>query len=87
MIFTNYKALHFQDIQNLCFRLPPFSRPVIALKKLRCDLETLSIDRALNKEHFHGKVMWKMYKKLVPEKIKHNFGKQAKTAIACKKLI
>ena len=67
MIFTNYKALHFQDIQNLCFRLPPFSRPVIALKKLRCDLETLSIDRALNKEHFHGKVMWKMYKKLVPE--------------------
>ena len=29
-------------------------------KEIRCDIETLSIDRALNKEHFYGKIMQKM---------------------------
>ena len=29
-------------------------------KEIRCDIETLSIDRDLNKEHFYGKIMQKM---------------------------
>ena len=29
-------------------------------KEIRCDIETLSIDRVLNKEHFYGKIMQKM---------------------------
>ena len=29
-------------------------------KEIRCDIETLSIDRELNKGHFYGKVMQKM---------------------------
>ena len=29
-------------------------------KEIRCDTETLSIDRELNKEHFYGKIMQKM---------------------------
>ena len=29
-------------------------------KDKRCDIETLSIDRILNKEHFYGKIMQKM---------------------------
>ena len=29
-------------------------------KELRCDIETLSIDRVLNAEHFYGKIMQKM---------------------------
>ena len=29
-------------------------------KEIRCDIETLSIDRELNKEHFYGKIMQKM---------------------------
>ena len=29
-------------------------------KEIRCDIETLSIDRELNKEHFYGKIMLKM---------------------------
>ena len=29
-------------------------------KEIRCDVETLSIDRELNKEHFYGKFMQKM---------------------------
>ena len=28
-------------------------------KEIRCGIETLSIDRELNKEHFHGKIMHK----------------------------
>ena len=30
------------------------------MKEKRCDIETLSIDRVLNKEHFDGKLMQKM---------------------------
>ena len=29
-------------------------------KEIRCDIETLSINRELNKEHFHGKIMQKI---------------------------
>ena len=29
-------------------------------KEIRCDIETLSIDRELNKKHFYGKIMQKM---------------------------
>ena len=29
-------------------------------KEITCDIETLSIDRELNKEHFYGKIMQKM---------------------------
>ena len=29
-------------------------------KEIRCDIETLSIDRVLNTEHFYGKIMQKM---------------------------
>ena len=29
-------------------------------KEIRCEIETLSIDRELNKEHFYGKIMHKM---------------------------
>ena len=29
-------------------------------KEMRCDIETLSIDRVLNTEHFYGKIMQKM---------------------------
>ena len=29
-------------------------------KEIRCDIETLSIDRVLNKEHFYRKIMQKM---------------------------
>ena len=29
-------------------------------KEIRCDIETLSIDRELSKEHFYGKIMQKM---------------------------
>ena len=33
-------------------------------KEKRYDIETLSIDRVLNKEHFYGKVMQKMCTKI-----------------------
>ena len=36
-------------------------------KKKRCDIETLSIDRVLNKEHFYGKYAEHMHHKLVPD--------------------
>ena len=29
-------------------------------KEIRCDIETLSIDREFNKEHFYGKTMQKI---------------------------
>ena len=29
-------------------------------KETRCDIETLSIDRVLNTEHFYGEIMQKM---------------------------
>ena len=29
-------------------------------KEIRCDIDTLSIDRVLNTEHFYGKIMQKM---------------------------
>ena len=29
-------------------------------KEIRCDIETLPIDRELNKKHFYGKIMQKM---------------------------
>ena len=32
-------------------------------KEIRCDIETLSIDRELNKKHFYGKIMQKMFTK------------------------
>ena len=44
------------------------------LRKKRNEIEILSIDRVLNKEHFHGKIM----KKCVPKAtsiIPFNFGK------------
>ena len=36
-------------------------------KEKRYEIETLFIDRVLNKEHFHGKNMLKMCSKLVPD--------------------
>ena len=32
-------------------------------KEIRCNIETLSIDRELNKELFYGNIMQKMYTK------------------------
>ena len=32
-------------------------------KELRCDIETLSVDRELNEEHFYGKIMQEMCSK------------------------
>ena len=52
------------------------------------DIETLFIDGVLNKEHFYGKIRKyaeNMHQKLVPDPF--FFGKQTKTAIACKKFI
>ena len=53
-------------------------------KKKRYDIETLSVDRVLNKERFYGK----SYMKYTPEASRRslfNFGEQPKTAIVCKK--
>ena len=50
----------------------------------RYDIETLSIDRVLNKEHFYLKIMQKWAPKASPRPLFY-FGKQTKTAIACKK--
>ena len=36
---------------------------LISEKEIRCDTETLFIDRELSKEHFYGKTMPKMYTK------------------------
>ena len=36
-------------------------------KEIRCDTETLSIDRELNNEHFYGKIMQKMCTKSSPQ--------------------
>ena len=36
-------------------------------KQIRCDTETLSSDRELNKEHFYGKIMQKMCTKSSPQ--------------------
>ena len=46
---------------------------------------TLSIDRVLNKEQFYGKSCRKWAPKASPRPLFY-FGKQPKTAIACKKL-
>ena len=32
-------------------------------KEIRCDIETLTIDRVINKEHFYGETIQKMYTK------------------------
>ena len=53
-------------------------------KEKSYDIETLSIDRVLNKEHFYGKIIRKCAPKASPEPLFY-FGKQPKTAIACKK--
>ena len=37
------------------------------LRKKKYDIETLSIDRVLNKEHFYGEFVQKMHEKLVPD--------------------
>ena len=36
-------------------------------KEIRCDIETLSIDRELDKEHFYGKIMQKICTKSQPQ--------------------
>ena len=46
------------------------------------DIETLCIDRVLNKKHFFGKIIQKMYNKSFTN---FNFSKWTKTTIACKK--
>ena len=43
-------------------------------KEIRCEIETLSIDRVLNKEHFYGKIMQKMSPKAIPRSL-FNFTK------------
>ena len=43
-------------------------------KEKRYDIETLSIDRVLNKEHIYGKIMQKMCTKGSPRSL-FNFGK------------
>ena len=48
-------------------------------------IETLSIHRVLNKEHFNGKIMDKSAAKASLSSF-FNFVKKPKTAIACKKL-
>ena len=53
-------------------------------KEKSYDIETLSIDRVLNKEHFYGKIIRKCAPKASPGPLFY-FGKQPKTAIACKK--
>ena len=53
-------------------------------KKERYDIETLSNDRTLNKEHFKSKIIREMCTKSLSQ-TPFYFGKQPKTAIACKK--
>ena len=53
------------------------------LKRKNNDIET-SIDRVLNKEHFMEKACRKQAPKASPRPLFY-FGKQPKTAIACKK--
>ena len=43
-------------------------------KEIRCDIETLFIDRVLNTEHFNGKIMQKMCTKGSPRSL-FNFAK------------
>ena len=49
------------------------------------DIETLSIDRKLNKEHFMEKSCRKCVPKAIPRRL-FNFGKEPKAAIACNRL-
>ena len=52
--------LKFYDVIN-CVNKNLITHFVLYLKKeKRCEIETLTIDRVLNKEHFYGKVMQKM---------------------------
>ena len=53
-------------------------------KEKKYNNEILSIDRILNKEHFHGKIMQKMCTKSCSRPLFY-FVKQPKTANACKK--
>ena len=54
------KNIKFYDVIN-CLNMNLITHFVWYLEKeIRCDTETLSIDRELNKEHFYGKIMQKM---------------------------
>ena len=53
-------------------------------KEIRCDIETLSIIRVSNKEHFYLKSCTKCASTAIPRPL-FNFELSAKTAIACKK--
>ena len=53
-------------------------------KEVRCDIETLSIIRVSNKEHFYLKSCTKCASAAIPRPL-FNFELSAKTAIACKK--
>ena len=54
------KNVKFYDVNN-CLNKNLISYFVSYLEKeIRCDIETLSSDRVLNKEHFYGKIMQKM---------------------------
>ena len=54
------KNLRIYDVSN-CLNKNLITQFVWYLgKEIRCDTETLCIDRELNKEHFYGKTMQKM---------------------------
>ena len=72
-----------QDIQIFLFQFSPLFLPVshcfrccleIHLKVYGIQIETLSIDRVLNKEYFYGEIMQKMCTKSNPRPL-FNFGK------------
>ena len=54
-------------------------------KEKKYHVETLAIDTVLNKEHFYGKSCRKCVPNASPRPLFY-FGKEPKTAIACKKL-
>ena len=53
------KNLKVYDVIN-CLNMNFITICLYLKKEIRCDIETLSIDRELNKEHFYGKIMQKM---------------------------
>ena len=53
---------------QICIIVPLIRHFVWYLEKeRRCDIEALSIDRELNKEHFYGKIKQKMHQKLASD--------------------
>ena len=67
IFFISSKNLKIYDVIN-CLNKNLITRFVWHLEKeIRYDIETLSTDRELNKEHFYGKIMQKICTKSKPQ--------------------